>query len=83
MKVTKGELREFVKSYEIYKMSYSPLRNSLDNLIGHLETYILFGKPNSYILLDWEYEACLRMKSATDNKFTEYELCDLEPHFLS
>jgi hypothetical protein len=80
MKVTKGELKEFVKSYEIHKMNDSALRNSLDDLAGYLEMYILFGKPNSYILLDWEYKLCLKMGVKKDSSG---ERCELEPHFLS
>jgi hypothetical protein len=80
--ITKGELIEFIKSYEIYRVNDIILRNSLGELGEILERYFLFGKPHTYLLKDWEYESCLRMKS-TENIFTEYELCDLEPYFLS
>jgi len=56
MIVTKKELVDFVNSFgELHIMKDSPLKESLIELGEHFNNYILYGKPNDYVLKKWEF----------------------------
>lgn len=60
--VTKSDIKDFISSHGgLYKLKDGPLKNSLNELCEIVEIYFLFGKPGSYILNEWEYNACLKM----------------------
>ena len=74
MEITKGEIKEFLKSFdEIHKIEDVKLKASLSELCEIINTYFLFGKPSTYVLVDWEVDESLRMKSPLD----------LYPYFIS
>ncbi len=92
IEVTKSDIKEFLSSYhELYRMEDGALRNSLNELWEIIEIFFLFGKPGSYILKEWEYNACFRMEEDESLKARKghrmYDGCDvylsLEPFFIS
>jgi len=99
MEVTKSDITEFLKSwkYELHRIEDVSLRNSLNELWDIVENFFLFGKPGSYVLKDWEYNACLRMsedktlKSRIGNRMyvgsrnvsIHDKYISLEPFFIS
>ena len=91
MEITKGELREFLKNFgEIYKIKDENLKASLSELSGIIDTYFLYARPPKYVLLDWEIDDALRMKSAIrsnslfgGDKNSHIKHCDLYPYFIS
>lgn len=87
MKITKGEIKEFLNSFgEIHKIKDAKLKASLYELHETINTYFLFGKPSAYVLLDWEVDNALRMKFMLDTDSIygrEPGYCNLYPYFIS
>jgi len=87
MNITKGEIKEFLESFgEIHKIEDRKLNNSLSELTAIVNNFFLFGRPSSYVLLDWEIDDALRMKSVinSDLLYSGYpNHCDLYPYFIS
>jgi len=87
MKITKGEIKEFLKSFdEIHKIEDVKLKASLYELCEIIDTYFLFGKPSTYVLVDWEVDESLRMKSLLNKDYLygrDPGYYDLYPYFIS
>lgn len=82
MIVTKYDVIKFVESFgDPYHIDDYSIRTAVYNIYEQLERYILFGKPSSYELKDWEYNECFSKKGSYSDEIDKIK--SIEPMFLN
>lgn len=82
-KVTKSDIREFLNSFgdDLLQVEDKSIRDALINIYEQIDKYVLFGKPSTYELLDWEYDDCFAKPGSYSKEVDN--IVSIEPLFIS